>query len=86
MGEVGPLRRLAEHTSSHKKTIRLASACSVINKIWDLAPPLLIGLAVDVVVLQENSFLAGMGMIDPWNQLILLSIKKIKQNYLTLNV
>jgi ATP-binding cassette subfamily B protein len=74
MGEVGPLRRLAEHTSSHKKTIRLASACSIINKIWDLAPPLLIGLAVDVVVLQENSFLAGMGVLDPWNQLILLSI------------
>ena len=74
MGEVGPLRRLAEHTSSHKKTIRLASSCSIINKIWDLAPPLLIGLAVDVVVLQENSFLAGMGVLDPWNQLILLSI------------
>ena len=74
MGEVGPLRRLAEHTSSHKKTIRLASACSIINKIWDLAPPLLIGLAVDVVVLQENSFLAGMGILDPWNQLIFLSI------------
>ena len=74
MGEIGPLRRLVEHTSSHKKTIRLASACSVINKIWDLAPPLLIGLAVDVVVLKENSFLAGMGVLDPWNQLILLSI------------
>ena len=74
MGEVGPLKRLIEHTSSHKKTIRLASACSIINKIWDLAPPLLIGLAVDVVVLQENSFLAGMGVLDPWNQLILLSV------------
>ena len=74
MGEVGPLRRLIEHTSSHKKTIRLASACSVINKIWDLAPPLLIGLAVDVVVLRENSFLAGLGVLDPWHQLILLSI------------
>ena len=74
MGEIGPLRRLVEHTSSHKKTIRLASACSVINKIWDLAPPLLIGLAVDVVVLKENSLLAGMGVLDPWNQLILLSI------------
>jgi ATP-binding cassette subfamily B protein len=59
MGEVGPFRRLLEHTSSHKKTIRLASACSVINKVWDLAPPLLIGLAVDVVVLQESSFLAS---------------------------
>ena len=74
MGEVGPLRRLIEHTSSHKKTIRLASACSVINKIWDLAPPLLIGLAVDVVVLRENSFLAGLGVLDPWHQLILLSV------------
>ena len=74
MGEVGPFRRLLQHTSSHKKTIRLASACSIINKIWDLAPPLLIGLAVDVVVLQENSFLGGLGFVDPWNQLVLLSI------------
>ncbi len=74
MGEVGPFRRLLQHTSSHKKTIRLASACSIINKIWALAPPLLIGLAVDVVVLQENSFLAGLGFEDPWNQLVLLSI------------
>tara|TARA_Y100000022_G_scaffold11564_1_gene9177 strand:+ start:1006 stop:2739 length:1734 start_codon:yes stop_codon:yes gene_type:complete len=58
----------------HRKTIRLASICSVTNKIWDLAPPLLIGLAVDVVVLKENSYLAGLGYTDPWNQLILLSV------------
>jgi ATP-binding cassette subfamily B protein len=58
----------------HKKTIRLASLCSITNKIWDLAPPLLIGLAVDVVVLQEDSFLAGVGFTDPWNQLIFLSV------------
>ena len=74
MAEVGPFRRLLSHMQGHKKTIRLASLCSVTNKIWDLAPPLLIGLAVDVVVLQEDSFLAGMGFKDPWNQLILLSI------------
>ena len=59
---------------SHRNTIRLASLCSITNKIWDLAPPLLIGLAVDVVVLKEGSFLAGLGYTDPWNQLILLSI------------
>ena len=59
---------------SHKATIRLASACSVINKIWDLAPPLLIGLAVDVVVLKEDSFLATLGLMDPWHQLIFLSV------------
>ena len=74
MAEVGPFRRLLSHMQDHKKTIRLASLCSVTNKIWDLAPPLLIGLAVDVVVLQEDSFLAGMGFSDPWNQLILLSV------------
>ena len=74
MGEVGPFRRLLSHMKDHKKTIRLASICSVTNKVWDLAPPLLIGLAVDVVVLRENSYLAGLGYTNPWNQLILLSI------------
>ena len=74
MAEVGPFRRLLSHMQGHKKTIRLASLCSITNKIWDLAPPLLIGLAVDVVVLREDSFLAGVGFTDPWNQLILLSV------------
>ena len=74
MGEVGPFRRLLSHMKDHKKTIRLASICSVTNKVWDLAPPLLIGLAVDVVVLRENSYLAGLGYTNPWNQLILLSV------------
>ena len=74
MGEVGPFRRLLSHMKDHKKTIRLASLCSVTNKIWDLAPPLLIGLAVDVVVLRESSYLAGLGYSDPWTQLILLSV------------
>jgi len=60
--------------SPHKATIRLATLCSVLNKIWDLAPPLLIGLAVDVVVQREESFLAGFGVVDAWHQLILLSV------------
>tara|TARA_B100000925_G_scaffold286117_2_gene263368 strand:- start:4881 stop:6614 length:1734 start_codon:yes stop_codon:yes gene_type:complete len=60
--------------SPHKGTIRLATLCSVLNKIWDLAPPLLIGLAVDVVVQREESFLAGFGIEDAWHQLIFLSV------------
>lgn len=60
--------------SSHRSTLRLASACSITNKIWDLAPPLLIGLAVDVVVLKEESFLASYGLIDPWHQLVFISV------------
>jgi len=52
----------------------LATFCSIVNKIWDLAPPLLIGLAVDVVVLKEKSTLAGLGLVDPWHQLVALSV------------
>lgn len=74
MAEQGPFRRLLGHMKGHKSTIRLASFCSITNKVWDLAPPLLIGLAVDVVVKREDSFLASMGISDPWNQLILLSV------------
>ena len=74
MGETGPFRCLLGHMGDHRGTIRLASFCSITNKIWDLAPPLLIGLAVDVVVEREDSFLASLGFIDPWHQLILLSV------------
>ena len=74
MSEVGPFKRLLTYMSSHRSTLRLASACSITNKIWDLAPPLLIGLAVDVVVLKEDSFLASFGLIDPWHQLVFISV------------
>lgn len=74
MSEGGPFRRLLRYMSPHKGTIRLATLCSILNKIWDLAPPLLIGLAVDVVVQREESFLAGFGIENAWHQLILLSI------------
>ena len=74
MSEGGPFKRLLKYMSPHKGTIRLATLCSVLNKIWDLAPPLLIGLAVDVVVQKEESFLAGFGIENAWHQLILLSV------------
>ena len=74
MGGGGPFRRLLQHMRSHRGTLRLAAFCSVTNKIWDLAPPLLIGLAVDVVVMKQDSFIASYGLEDPWHQLVLLSI------------
>ena len=74
MTEGGPFKRLLRYMAPHRGTIRLATFCSILNKIWDLAPPLLIGLAVDVVVLREESFLAGLGYENPWHQLILLSV------------
>jgi ATP-binding cassette subfamily B protein len=51
-----------------------ASACSVLNKVFDLAPPLLIGAAVDVVVRRRQSVLAGFGYPDPVDQITVLAI------------
>lgn len=69
-----PLRGILERSDAPKGKIRLAILCSILNKIWDLAPPLLIGVAVDVVVQKEESLLAQWGIVDPWNQLIVLAV------------
>ena len=69
-----PLRSILKRSDAPKGKIRLAILCSILNKIWDLAPPLLIGVAVDVVVRKEDSLLADWGIIDPWNQLLVLAV------------
>jgi len=51
----------------------LASTASIINRIVDLAPPALIGAAVDVVISQEDSILAGFGIPDVRTQLYVLA-------------
>jgi len=50
----------------------LASSCSILNKIFDLAPPFIIGAAVDVVVEKQDSIVARLGIPDPFMQLLLL--------------
>lgn len=50
-----------------------ATIFSVLNKIFDLAPPVLIGAAVDVVVKGEESLIARFGIIDPTQQLLCLA-------------
>ena len=51
---------------------RVGALFSVLNKIFDVLPELLIGVAVDVVVNQKASFLARAGIVDPVQQLYLL--------------
>ena len=47
----------------------VAAACSFLNKLFDLAPPALIGAAIDVVVKREDSWLAGLGLTTLRSQL-----------------
>jgi len=68
-----PLSRLWRYARGHRRRIILAAAGSILNKIFDLAPPALIGAAVDVVVQQEDSLIAGLGFPDARTQLIVLA-------------
>jgi len=51
-----------------------ASICSIVNKLFDIAPEILIGIAIDVVINQEDSFVAYLGLVDPKHQLYLLGV------------
>ena len=68
-----PLARLLSQLEEHRSVVILASLCSILNKVWDLAPPVLIGMAIDVVSARENSFLADMGYEDVHLQLYILT-------------
>jgi len=52
--------------------VKLAAFYSVINKVFDLAPPVLIGMAVDTVVEGDASALARMGVTSAQSQLVVI--------------
>ena len=69
-----PLLRLLNYGANYRTLIWQAIACSIFNKIFDLAPPVLIGAAVDVVVQKQDSFIARLGITDTFHQLLLLGV------------
>ena len=72
--EKSPLTRLLSNLKSQKRLIYSAIICSTLNKFFDLAPPVLIGISVDVVVRKESSWLGSIGFNTVPDQLIALSI------------
>ena len=71
---IHPLRRLFGYARGYRRDVRLATFYCVANKFFDVLPELLIGVAVDVVVNQKASFLARLGVVDPLQQLLLLTL------------
>ncbi len=69
-----PLHRLLSSLKQQQRLILAATSCSVINKLLDLAPPVLIGLAIDVVVQEQTSWLARLGFKTVPSQLALLAL------------
>lgn len=72
---MSPLVRLWQYARPHRRRIVAAASCSILNRTFDLAPPFLIGMAVDVVVRREGSWLAEFfGVDDLSQQLVLLGV------------
>ncbi|MBF2021822.1 MAG: ABC transporter ATP-binding protein [Hydrococcus sp. C42_A2020_068] len=69
-----PLQRLFKYGRKYHPLIWQATICSILNKLFDLAPPAIIGLAVDVIVAGKNSILAKFGVTDLFNQILVLSL------------
>jgi ATP-binding cassette subfamily B protein len=70
---IHPLKRLLKYGRRYRLKTWLASICSLLNKFFDLAPPALIGIAVDVVVKQQDSILAKWGIKDVVWQLAIIT-------------
>lgn len=68
------LGRLWRYGTAYHRTVVWATLYSILNKLFDLAPPVLIGIAVDIVVQQENSVISGFGFPDLNTQLLLLAV------------
>ncbi|HKJ37168.1 MAG TPA: ABC transporter ATP-binding protein, partial [Anaerolineales bacterium] len=68
-----PLTRLWGYATAHRRAMVIASIYSILNKLFDLAPPLLIGAAVDTVVEQQDSLLARLGVSEVGDQLWILA-------------
>jgi ATP-binding cassette, subfamily B, bacterial len=66
------LVRLLRYARGYRRRIVAAGACSVLNKLFDIAPEILIGVAIDVVVNQERSFVAGLGFESAREQILIL--------------
>ena len=65
--------RLLKYGRKYRPLIWQAVICSILNKIFDLTPPILIGAAIDVVVQQQDSIIARLGVTDVYGQLLILA-------------
>ncbi len=62
------------YTKNHRRDFYLGTLFSFLNKTFDVAPEILIGIAIDVVVSKEESFLAKWGFAEPTEQIMILAL------------
>ena len=65
-------KELFSYTKPWRGDVYLATLYSVFNKLFDIAPEILIGVAVDLVVQKENSYIAKLGFSTIQAQVLFL--------------
>ena len=68
------LKHLFVYSQQQKTKAKRGIVYSILNKLFDLAPPVLIGVAIDIVVEGNESFLSSFGIPDRRRQLVFLAI------------
>ena len=68
------LKQLFLYSRKQDTKINRAIIYSVLNKLFDLAPPVLIGIAIDIVVEGSDSFLGNLGFEDRRQQILILAV------------
>ena len=64
--------RLLSYLKPKKRLYMSASFYSALNKIFDIAPEILLGVAVDVIARQEASWISQLGITNIYSQLFFL--------------
>lgn len=68
------LRRLWGYARPHRGKVISATLYTTFGKVMDVAPEILIGVVIDVIVKGQESFVSGLlGIGDRWHQLIFLA-------------
>lgn len=73
MSNVHPFIRLTRYARNYRSQIWTATIYSTLNKFFDLAPPVLIGAAIDLVLQKENFWANPLGVQGLAAQLFVLS-------------
>ena len=68
------IKHLFVYSQQQKTKAKRGIVYSILNKLFDLAPPVLIGVAIDIVVEGNESFLSSFGIPDRRRQLVILAI------------
>lgn len=69
-----PMHQLFQYVQTRANLFWFASGASVLNKILDLMPPLLVGWVIDSVSGTPPAWIAALGLREPWHMAIFLSV------------